>query len=171
MFQGHYYQWEAFVPENEPCTFWCRAVEDPNVLKQIQQKASDGTQCSSQGLSVCLDGTCQVSSALLIWPLCITKHKLILILKAVGCDLIVGSDEKVDSCGICGGHNECEATFVWTEVALSHCSAPCGGGYRMARSVCHNNHTKAKVQDDLCNLSQKPASRMAPCNLSPCPAR
>ncbi len=66
MFQGHYYQWEAFVPENEPCTFWCRAVEDPNVLKQIQQKASDGTQCSSQGLSVCLDGTCQVSPELLI---------------------------------------------------------------------------------------------------------
>ena len=28
-------------------------------------------------------------------------------IKAVGCDLIVGSEQKVDSCGICGGQNEC----------------------------------------------------------------
>ena len=94
-------------------------------------------------------------------------------LKAVGCDLIVGSAQKVDSCGVCGGSDECSENgiFVWGEVALSHCSVPCGGGYMMARSVCQNNQTKATVQDDFCNLSHKPTSRMAPCNTHPCPAR
>lgn len=108
--------------------------------------------------------------------LCFSIFELLIhtvFMKAVGCDLIVGSDKKVDSCGVCGGLNEqCSGdTFVWNEVALSHCSAPCGGGYMMARSVCQNNHTKATVADDLCNLSQKPSSRMAPCNLEACPAR
>ena len=28
-------------------------------------------------------------------------------IKAVGCDLIVGSKQKVDSCGICGGRDQC----------------------------------------------------------------
>ena len=86
---------------------------------------------------------------------------------------MVGSSKKVDSCGICGGKDECvkNKMFVWSEVALSHCSVPCGGGYRMARSVCQNNLTKATVQNDLCDVNKKPASRMAPCNLDPCPAR
>ena len=86
---------------------------------------------------------------------------------------MVGSEKKLDSCGICGGQDICEnkVAFVWSEVAVSHCSAPCGGGYMMARSVCINNASNEAVLDDLCNVSEKPASRMAPCNLHPCPAR
>ena len=84
---------------------------------------------------------------------------------------MVGSNKTVDSCGICGGDNSCQKTFAWTEVALSHCSRPCGGGYRMARSVCQNTKTQQTVDDDFCDLTQKPESRMAPCNGHPCPAR
>ena len=41
----------------------------------------------------------------------------------------------------------------------------------MAHSVCVNNATAAKVHEDLCDVSTKPAARMAPCNNRPCPAR
>lgn len=62
-------------------------------------------------------------------------------------------------------------TFVWEETPLSHCSAPCGGGYMMARPVCRNKLTKDEVESDLCDSKSKPLSRMAPCNQQACPAR
>ena len=96
-------------------------------------------------------------------------------LQNVGCDLMVDSEQKVDKCGICGGDgSQCQAnkvSFVWFEIALSHCSTPCGGGYRMVRYVCQNNITKETVQDELCNVLEKPEPKMAPCNQEPCPAR
>ena len=96
-------------------------------------------------------------------------------LQNVGCDLMVDSEQKVDKCGICGGDgSQCQAnkvSFVWFEIALSHCSTPCGGGYRMVRYVCQNNITKETVQDELCNVLEKPEPKMAPCNQQPCPAR
>lgn len=98
-----------------------------------------------------------------------------LLLKSVGCDLLVDSEKKVDKCGICGGDGtQCQAnkvSFVWTEVPLSHCSAPCGGGYRMVRYVCQNNVTNEPVQDELCNVLQKPQPKMASCNVQACPPR
>ena len=88
---------------------------------------------------------------------------------------MVDSEQKVDKCGICGGDgSQCQAnkvSFVWFEIALSHCSTPCGGGYRMVRYVCQNNITKETVQDELCNVLEKPEPKMAPCNQQPCPAR
>ena len=65
LFQGHYYHWEAFVNEKEPCALWCRASEDPNIEIRIKPKAVDGLRCSLDSLSVCLDGKCQVSKFLL----------------------------------------------------------------------------------------------------------
>lgn len=59
-FQGHYHQWQPFVHENEPCAVWCQSTQDSQVLKRIQEEATDGTRCSHQALSVCLDGHCQV---------------------------------------------------------------------------------------------------------------
>ena len=89
--------------------------------------------------------------------------------------MLVDSEKKVDKCGICGGDGtQCQAnkvSFVWTEVPLSHCSAPCGGGYRMVRYVCQNNVTNEPVQDELCNVLQKPQPKMASCNVQACPPR
>ena len=84
---------------------------------------------------------------------------------------------RVDSCGVCGGDGlSCVGSadrrvYAWTEVPLSQCSAPCGGGHMMAHAVCVNNATREKVHEDLCDVSTKPEARMAPCNNSPCPAR
>ena len=61
LFQGHYYHWEAFVHEQEPCALWCRATEDPTIEIRIKPKTVDGLRCSLDSLSVCLDGQCQVS--------------------------------------------------------------------------------------------------------------
>merc|ERR1719414_675307 len=108
--EGRSYHWESFIQSSRPCEVWCRASEDPEVEIRLDGMVVDGTRCSSEALHVCMDGQCQ----------------------AVGCDLMVGSNKTVDSCGICGGNNSCQKTFAWTEVALSHCSRPCGGGYRMA---------------------------------------
>ena len=87
--------------------------------------------------------------------------------------MTIGSTKRVDSCGVCGGNNStCSTnTFGWEETPLSHCSAPCGGGFMMARPVCKNKVTKVEVDPDLCDFKSKPLSRMAPCNQHSCPAR
>ena len=68
-------------------------------------------------------------------------------------------------------YKEGHSFFEWDETPLSHCSAPCGGGHMMARSVCRNNQTRAVVDDKLCDLKKKAPARMAPCNTKPCPPR
>jgi hypothetical protein len=70
----------------------------------------------------------------------ITAHKntsKLVSVQRVGCDLKIGSSERVDACGVCGGNNSTcsDNTFGWEETPLSHCSAPCGGGFMMARLV------------------------------------
>ena len=105
----------------------------------------------------------------------------------MGCDLKIGSTRKIDACGVCSEEEEndistkekkllCKykeghAFFDWVETPLSHCSAPCGGGHMMARSVCMNNNTKDVVNDEMCDIKKRDPARMAPCNTKPCPAR
>ncbi|QQP53798.1 Uncharacterized protein FKW44_006405, partial [Caligus rogercresseyi] len=92
----------------------------------------------------------------------------------VGCDLKLDSETKVDACGVCGGNGtscqDSKAIFMWEETPLSHCSVPCGGGFMMARSICVNARTKARVLEDLCDSRSRPGERMAPCNQEACPA-
>ena len=104
----------------------------------------------------------------------------------MGCDLKIGSTKEIDACGVCSEvnvkdngttneqpckYNEGHAFFEWVETPLSHCSAPCGGGHMMARSVCRNNQTREVVNDELCDMKKKAPARMAPCNTKPCPPR
>ena len=105
----------------------------------------------------------------------------------MGCDLKIGSTRTIDACGVCSEENNTKnknakkgklchhkkghTFFNWIETPLSHCSAPCGGGHMMARSVCRNNQTGADVNDNMCDLAERPPARMAPCNTKPCPAR
>lgn len=90
----------------------------------------------------------------------------------MGCDLRIGSNKTIDSCGVCGGQNRCTRTaFSWKETPLSHCSSPCGGGHMMVRSVCINNQTSEQVHEDHCIRKERPLPRMAPCNSHACPAR
>ena len=105
----------------------------------------------------------------------------------VGCDLKIGSTRKIDACGVCSEesdegdrstkkgksckYKEGHAFFNWVEIPLSHCSAPCGGGHMMARSVCRNNKTRTTVNDEMCDMKKRSPPRMAPCNTKACPAR
>ena len=41
----------------------------------------------------------------------------------------------------------------------------------MVRYVCQNNVTNEPVQDELCNVLQKPQPKMASCNVQACPPR
>ena len=100
----------------------------------------------------------------------------------------IGSTKKIDACGVCSEekddagndlndkrksckYKEGHTFFDWVETPLSHCSAICGGGHMMARSVCMNNKTRAIVNDEMCDPMKRSPARMAPCNTKPCPAR
>ena len=99
----------------------------------------------------------------------------------------IGSTKKIDACGECSEidnskedgdakrksckYKEGHSFYDWVETPLSHCSAPCGGGQMMARSVCMNNKTRAVAEDEMCDIKKKAPPRVAPCNIKPCPAR
>merc|ERR1711997_182591 len=107
--------------------------------------------------------------------------------KPIGCDLKIGSTKRIDACGECSEidnskedgdakrksckYKEGHSFYDWVETPLSHCSAPCGGGQMMARSVCMNNKTRAVAEDEMCDIKIKAPPRVAPCNIKPCPAR
>lgn len=48
----------------------------------------------------------------------------------VGCDLMIGSQQKVDECGVCGGDGlSCQQPlYHWAIIPSSLCSVSCGGG-------------------------------------------
>lgn len=54
----------------------------------------------------------------------------------VGCDLRIGSDLTVDSCGVCGGDDsscggpDAAQYYYWTAAQSVECSRSCGGGVR-----------------------------------------
>lgn len=119
--------------------------------------------------------------------------KLIHSAKVVGCDLKLGSNLQVDSCGVCGGDSSClKPPYHWTLISMSLCSATCGvgaftsniclqyrggiplffrAGYEMARPVCQNRITGAEVEEELCNLAEKPEATLLECNTHNCPPK
>ncbi|MBN3277306.1 ATS8 metalloproteinase, partial [Polyodon spathula] len=79
---GNVKQWipkYAGVSPRDRCKLFCRA-RGSSEFKVFEAKVIDGTPCGPDTTSICVQGQC---------------------IKA-GCDLIIGSNKKLDKCGVCG---------------------------------------------------------------------
>uniref|UniRef100_A0A3Q1GJK5 ADAM metallopeptidase with thrombospondin type 1 motif, 15b n=1 Tax=Acanthochromis polyacanthus TaxID=80966 RepID=A0A3Q1GJK5_9TELE len=70
----------AGVSPRDRCKLFCRA-RGSSEFKVFESKVTDGTTCGPDTTSVCVQGQC---------------------VKA-GCDQVIGSNKRVDKCGVCGG--------------------------------------------------------------------
>ncbi|XP_075053228.1 A disintegrin and metalloproteinase with thrombospondin motifs 1 [Mixophyes fleayi] len=71
----------AGVKPKDRCKLVCRA-KGTGVFFMLNPRVADGTPCSPDSTSVCIQGQC---------------------VKA-GCDRVIGSSKKFDKCGVCGGN-------------------------------------------------------------------
>ncbi|XP_026471091.1 ADAMTS-like protein 3 [Ctenocephalides felis] len=160
LYEGVLWLWSPHYDDSEPCALTCRGRpaaqgssidEDAIMVVQMAPRVQDGTRCRPGSLDMCIHGQCQ--------------H--------VGCDLRIGSSKKVDVCGICGGDGKsCGLPlYHWVLSTMSHCSATCGGGYKMSRPTCRNRVTGVDVEDQLCNETQRPDMQVIQCNMIKCPAK
>ncbi|XP_029430271.1 ADAMTS-like protein 5 isoform X2 [Rhinatrema bivittatum] len=79
---GNYrFQWVPFQPGHSDCDLSCLAQGQK--FYYTFGRVLDGTKCRSDSDGVCINGQCL----------------------QVGCDFILGSGEKRDICGVCGGKN------------------------------------------------------------------
>ncbi|KAK1787800.1 hypothetical protein P4O66_016285 [Electrophorus voltai] len=81
--RGNIKQWipkYSGVSPRDRCKLFCRAKHS-NEFKVFEAKVVDGTTCGPDTTSICVQGQC---------------------IKA-GCDQVIGSNLKLDKCGICGG--------------------------------------------------------------------
>ncbi|MBN3315903.1 ATS8 metalloproteinase, partial [Atractosteus spatula] len=81
---GNVKQWipkYAGVSPRDRCKLFCRA-RGSSEFKVFEAKVIDGTPCGPDTTSICVQGQC---------------------IKA-GCDQVIGSNKKLDKCGICGGN-------------------------------------------------------------------
>ncbi|XP_008403161.1 A disintegrin and metalloproteinase with thrombospondin motifs 17 [Poecilia reticulata] len=73
----------AFINDDKPCMLFCSPVgHDVPVL--MADKVIDGTSCGPYESDLCIKGSC----------------------KKIGCDGIIGSSAKEDTCGVCNGHGD-----------------------------------------------------------------
>uniref|UniRef100_A0A8D3B0J5 ADAM metallopeptidase with thrombospondin type 1 motif 8 n=1 Tax=Scophthalmus maximus TaxID=52904 RepID=A0A8D3B0J5_SCOMX len=82
-YNGNMKQWipkYAGVSPRDRCKLFCRA-RGSSEFKVFESKVIDGTTCGPDTTSVCVQGQC---------------------VKA-GCDQVIGSNRRVDKCGVCGG--------------------------------------------------------------------
>ncbi|KAM9468965.1 A disintegrin and metalloproteinase with thrombospondin motifs 8 [Clarias gariepinus] len=82
--RGKVKQWipkYAGVSPRDRCKLFCRA-RGSSEFRVFEAKVIDGTSCSPDSTSICVQGQC---------------------IKA-GCDLQIGSNKKLDKCGVCGGN-------------------------------------------------------------------
>lgn len=77
---GRRYRWIPYLLHSARCELTCRA-DGQGFYNSFPDPIVNGTVCTKDGSSVCVEGVC----------------------KSFGCDGIVESHEKKDSCGICGG--------------------------------------------------------------------
>ncbi|XP_021917210.1 ADAMTS-like protein 1 [Zootermopsis nevadensis] len=157
-YEGALLQWTAHQDDAEPCALACRGrpagepvTQEEPIVVQLAPKVQDGTRCRPGSLDMCINGKCQ----------------------RVGCDLKIGSAKKVDACGVCGGDGlSCaRPLYHWEDADMSLCSTTCGGGYKMSGPVCMNRVTGTKVEEPLCNASQRPDRKVVQCNSHRCPAK
>ncbi|MEE6503391.1 hypothetical protein FKM82_004812 [Ascaphus truei] len=78
---GNYFKWAPFHSGQSDCELSCLA-EGQNFYYNFG-RVLDGTPCRTSYDGVCINGQCL----------------------QIGCDLILGSEEKRDICGVCGGKN------------------------------------------------------------------
>ncbi|KAM4675602.1 ADAMTS-like protein 5 [Discoglossus pictus] len=78
---GNYFRWIPFHSGQSDCELSCLA-EEQNFYYNFG-RVLDGTPCRTSYDGICANGQCL----------------------QVGCDHILGSEEKVDICGVCGGKN------------------------------------------------------------------
>ncbi|CAB0003465.1 unnamed protein product, partial [Nesidiocoris tenuis] len=97
--------WVGYSGLDSPlCELWCQS--DTGVIAKMAPSVKDGTRCRPGSLDLCVEGQCQ----------------------KVGCDLMIGSEAKVDVCGICGGDGSTcnQPLYHWVVQSASLCSATCG---------------------------------------------
>ncbi|XP_069958096.1 protein madd-4-like isoform X3 [Cherax quadricarinatus] len=146
-YEGTLYEWEP-AGGADPCALTCRAVGGgPTVT--LNPRVQDGTRCSPESFNLCINGRCQ----------------------RVGCDHKLGSEKKVDQCGVCGGDGaSCQQpSHSWETRANSACSATCGGGYQMLSAVCVETETGRRVDDEHCQPADRPITVILNCNDHACP--
>ncbi|KAG8440595.1 hypothetical protein GDO86_006372 [Hymenochirus boettgeri] len=78
---GNYFRWVPFHSGQSDCELSCLA-EGQNFYYNFG-RVLDGTSCHAEYDGLCISGQCM----------------------KIGCDLILGSEEKIDICGVCGGKN------------------------------------------------------------------
>ncbi|BES91442.1 Thrombospondin type 1 domain [Nesidiocoris tenuis] len=142
--------WVGYSGLDSPlCELWCQS--DTGVIAKMAPSVKDGTRCRPGSLDLCVEGQCQ----------------------KVGCDLMIGSEAKVDVCGICGGDGSTcnQPLYHWVVQSASLCSATCGTGYKMSQVACKNMVSGSDVESKLCDASQKPKVHMIECNTHPCPSK
>ncbi|KAG8186998.1 hypothetical protein JTE90_005769 [Oedothorax gibbosus] len=80
-YKGSYYSWLPYYGAQNPCELNCL----PHVgsfYAKLDKRVIDGTRCKDDGSrDMCVDGECM----------------------SVGCDNILGSTNREDECGVCGG--------------------------------------------------------------------
>ncbi|XP_072752952.1 ADAMTS-like protein 1 isoform X2 [Anoplolepis gracilipes] len=121
---------------------------DETIVVQLADKVEDGTRCYAEGADVCIAGECM----------------------KVGCDLRVGSNKNTDACGVCGGNgSSCQSRYSWSLESISACSKSCGGGFKMAMTVCKSvGADESVVEDSYCDANSRPEKTLMPCNTHPC---
>ncbi|XP_029672449.1 protein madd-4 isoform X3 [Formica exsecta] len=121
---------------------------DETIVVQLADKVEDGTRCYAESTDVCIGGECM----------------------KVGCDLRVGSNKNTDACGVCGGNgSSCQSRYSWSLESISACSKSCGGGFKMAMTVCKSvGADESVVEDSYCDPNNRPEKTLMPCNTHPC---
>lgn len=77
------YSWEPFYKGLNRCALLCRPKGSRFYL-QVSTVVADGTRCDpNDPYHVCIDGKCE----------------------SIGCDGVIGSQQRFDKCGICGGRD------------------------------------------------------------------
>lgn len=87
--------------ENERCKLVCR-VASSAAYYQLKDRVVDGTPCAPDRYDICVNGACE----------------------RAGCDHKLGSDSRLDTCGVCGGDDS-----SCVKVSGSHNSTQPQSGY------------------------------------------
>ncbi|MGH0176510.1 UNVERIFIED_CONTAM: hypothetical protein FKN15_013007 [Acipenser sinensis] len=121
---GNVKQWipkYAGVSPRDRCKLFCRA-RGSSEFKVFEPKVIDGTPCGPDTTSICVQGQC---------------------IKA-GCDLIIGSNKKLDKCGVCGENG---STCRKITGSLNKASQEMLGKLNMLRNEGHFCDVTIRVQD------------------------
>ncbi|XP_075216571.1 thrombospondin type 1 domain containing lonely heart isoform X2 [Lycorma delicatula] len=103
-FMGRAYTWEPFTDAGNECALNCRALGF-RFYATLNSSVHDGTSCRPKEKDSPLKALC-------VFGVC----------KTVGCDGVVGSDKRFDTCGVCGGtNNTCRlVSGLFTRPQLPH---------------------------------------------------